>query len=203
MHLLLPKLSRKNAWRLLPSQLFDGRGSYGNGAAMRVAPLGAYFADDVDLAVEQAKRSAIVTHSYPEAVAGTIAVAVAAALAAGNEENNNPTHYLQSILERTPASEVADGIKIAIGMSGEAKEAEAALILGSGQQISAQDTVPFTLWCAANWINDYETALWKTAGGFGDMDTTCAIVGGIVSLRVSNVPDQWLSSRQPLPDINE
>ena len=202
MHLLLPELSQKNAWRILPRQLFDGRGSYGNGAAMRVAPLGAYFADDLDLVKEQAERSAIVTHGHPEAVAGTIAVAIAAALAARDENNHNPTDYLQAVLERTPAGEVADGIRTAIGISGKANEVEAALILGSGDQISAQDTVPFTLWCAANWIANFKTALWKTARGFGDMDTTCAIVGGIVSLRARSIPELWLSSRETLPDID-
>ncbi|MCP2336211.1 ADP-ribosylglycohydrolase family protein [Actinomadura rupiterrae] len=34
-------------WRALASELFDGSGSWGNGAAMRVAPLGAFFADDL------------------------------------------------------------------------------------------------------------------------------------------------------------
>src|ERR1700730_9780657 len=32
-------------WRILTQLAFDGTGSLGNGAAMRVAPLGAFFAD--------------------------------------------------------------------------------------------------------------------------------------------------------------
>ncbi|WP_250572892.1 ADP-ribosylglycohydrolase family protein [Nonomuraea sediminis] len=36
-------------WRTLAAELFDGNGSWGNGAAMRVAPVGAYFAQDVVL----------------------------------------------------------------------------------------------------------------------------------------------------------
>ena len=34
-------------WQIASESLFDGQGSHGNGAAMRVAPLGAYFADDL------------------------------------------------------------------------------------------------------------------------------------------------------------
>ncbi|MER6005354.1 ADP-ribosylglycohydrolase family protein [Nonomuraea angiospora] len=34
-------------WRTLSAELFDGKGSWGNGAAMRVAPLGAWFANDL------------------------------------------------------------------------------------------------------------------------------------------------------------
>jgi ADP-ribosylglycohydrolase len=45
MHKLLATFRRNHqAWRTEPFALFDGQGSYGNGSAMRVAPLGAYFA---------------------------------------------------------------------------------------------------------------------------------------------------------------
>ena len=53
----------------------------GNGGAMRAAPLGAYFADDLVLCADAARNSALVTHTHPEGVAGTIAVAMAAAMA--------------------------------------------------------------------------------------------------------------------------
>jgi ADP-ribosylglycohydrolase len=38
--------------------LFNGQGSYGNGSAMRVAPVGAFFADDLKAVVENARLSA-------------------------------------------------------------------------------------------------------------------------------------------------
>ena len=73
--------------------------------------------------------------------------------------------------------------------------------LGNGSQVSAQDTVPFCLWCAAQHLADYETALWLTVAGQGDRDTTCAIVGGIVASRVgaAAIPDAWRAAREPLP----
>src|SRR5258708_20643718 len=46
MHGLLPELALSpSRWKELSEALFRGTGSFGNGAAMRVAPLGAYFAD--------------------------------------------------------------------------------------------------------------------------------------------------------------
>ena len=39
----------------------------------------------------------------------------------------------------------------------------AGAMLGNGSAISAQDTVPFTLWCAASYLNDYKPALWAAA----------------------------------------
>lgn len=45
-------------------------GSYGNGAAMRVAPVGAHFASDDQRLLAEAARSARVTHAHPLGIAG-------------------------------------------------------------------------------------------------------------------------------------
>src|SRR5262249_43973754 len=53
-------------WRVLTRIGFRGMGSFGNGAAMRVAPLGAFFADQpLPVVCEQARLSAEVTHAHP------------------------------------------------------------------------------------------------------------------------------------------
>ena len=77
----------------------------------------------------------------------------------------------------------------------------AAAMLGNGTAISAQDTVPYAIWCAGSYLTDYEAALWHTVSGLGDVDTTCAIVGGVVALRVgeAGIPAEWHQSREPLP----
>ena len=82
MHQLLPTIRRQpQSWRTEAASLFRGLGSFGNGSAMRIAPLGAYFADDPDRITEQASLSSVPTHSHLEAVAGAVAVAVATGLA--------------------------------------------------------------------------------------------------------------------------
>jgi ADP-ribosylglycohydrolase len=60
--------------------------------------------------------------------------------------------------------------------------------------------VPFALWCAARNLGSYEAALWDGAAGLGDMDTVCAIVGGIVvmSTGVEAIPPAWRAAREPL-----
>src|ERR1043166_7371605 len=68
-------------WPETAANAFGGQGSMGNGGAMRVAPLGAYFADDLERCATEARASSTVTHTHPEGVAGAIAVALAAAMA--------------------------------------------------------------------------------------------------------------------------
>jgi ADP-ribosylglycohydrolase len=81
MHSLLPQLRNVRTRQQAARRLFGGQGSFGNGAAMRVAPLGAFFADDLDFVSEQARLAAEVTHAHKEGIAGAVAVALAAAMA--------------------------------------------------------------------------------------------------------------------------
>ncbi|MFG1684486.1 ADP-ribosylglycohydrolase family protein [Nonomuraea sp. NPDC049269] len=184
-------------WRTLAAELFDGKGSWGNGAAMRVAPLGAWFGDDLPQVVRQARASAEVTHTHAEAVAGAIAVAVATAVAATQPELT-PGRFLDQILDQTPLSQVHYGIGEARRLLTISDPVLAARALGNGRNVSAQDTVPFTLWAAARHLDDYEQAFWTTAAAGGDIDTTCAIVGGIVAVRTP-LPVGWPASCEPLP----
>lgn len=194
---LLTQISEGGEWRELAPKLFDG-GSYGNGSAMRAGPIGAYFFNDLPKAAEQAKRSAMVTHAHIEGQAGAIAVAVAAAIAA-NSAPPTGNEFLDQILPFLPTDTITRK-RIQFAKQIPADDLDAAITrLGTGHQVSAQDTIPFSLWVAAHNLNDYEGALWQTAKGLGDVDTTCAIVGSVVALSATNIPPLWLRRREPLP----
>ncbi len=182
-------------WKEVSPRLFNG-GSFGNGAAMRVAPLGAFFKDDFKKLVSEAKKSAMITHYHAEGQAGAIAVALAAALAARGDLQNTKIFFTE-ILKWTPESEVRNGIRLA-GKIGKNERIRAVKELGTGSHISAQDTVPFSLWCAAHFGSSFEDALWTAVSEYGDLDTLGAIVGGIVALNTGKVPELWLAHREPL-----
>ena len=190
-------------WFEEAQELFNGEGSFGNGAAMRVAPVGAYFAHNLDLVVEQATLSAISTHCHPEAIAGAVAVAVAAAMAWQDRAASTPMSaraFLEGVRASTPESVVRDGIDRALELPDATTSLEAALTIGNGSHATAQDTVPFALWSAARSLNSFEDALWETVNGGGDIDTNCAIVGGIVTMRTGSgaIPAEWLRRREAL-----
>lgn len=200
---LLRRVKSGADWRAASAELFGGAGSYGNGAAMRVAPLGAFFADDLDRVVLEARRSAEVTHAHPEGVAGAIAVAVAAAWAWRIGHGGAPSAFslCEMVLPFVPEGEVRERVRRAAELSPGLPARWAVDLLGNGSAVSAQDTVGYCLWCAGSFLSDYEAALWHTASGLGDVDTTCAIVGGIVASRVGveGIPAEWRRSREPLP----
>lgn len=53
-------------------EAFGGVGSYGNGAASRIAPISLFFHHDLKLMFEVAKNSSLLTHANENAVIGTI-----------------------------------------------------------------------------------------------------------------------------------
>jgi ADP-ribosylglycohydrolase len=223
-HRLLAEIAAGGAWRIAADAVFPG-GSFGNGSAMRIAPLAGYFAeDDFATIAEHARLSAEITHAHKEGVAGAIAAAVAGAYAWKNRDmrtdEGTKRGLIDAVLAQTPPSEVRKGIERAATFTFDLSiESDVRLLdhgfavrpfdmamepvvrlLGNGSRISCQDTVPFCVWIAAKYLDDYQTAIVQTIRACGDIDTNCAIVGGIVSLGVgrSGIPADWLADREEL-----
>jgi ADP-ribosylglycohydrolase len=202
-HRILAALRAGTPWQAAAAAAFEGAGSFGNGAAMRAAPIGAYFAGDPARAADETRRSAAVTHHHPEGQAGAVAVAVAAALAARNPGAPLPNarELLHEVARHTPPGATRDGIDAAANLEPSASPVDAGEQLGAGSCVTAPDTVPYALWCAAWFLDSWVDALWNTVSALGDRDTTCAIVGGIVVLAhgPAAIPPEWLAAREPLP----
>jgi ADP-ribosylglycohydrolase len=204
MHQLLNALRAGQDWREARHSVFRN-GSFGNGSAMRVGPLGAYLHDaPADEVVAQADLSANVTHSHPEGRAGAVAVALAAWLAARGRQAapRNGSDLLRAVAARLP-----DGLAVTRGMLKAAELRhdtpllEAVETLGNGRRVSCQDTVPLALWLALNHLDSYERAVRKAIAAGGDTDTTAAIVGSIVAAYggVACIPRRWLALVEPIP----
>jgi ADP-ribosylglycohydrolase len=204
MHRLLLSIADDANWRTQSRKQFSDQGSWGNGSAMRVAPVGAYFAEDMQRVAAEAALSAEVTHAHPEGIAGAVALALGAALAAqigAGHSRPEPRDILLQIAEGTPDSITRDSVRRAALLAPGASVRLAVEALGNGTGLSCQDTVPFALWCAMQHLDSFEDALRLTATGRGDVDTTCAMVGGIVALSggVDAIPEEWLRRREQLP----
>lgn len=199
---LLVEIYSGTPWRKASQALFDG-GSMGNGSAMRIAPLGAYFADDFPRLIDEARKSAEVTHAHPEGIAGAIAIALAAAFAHNHSGEHNPKlirDFFDYIVAHAPPSETCSSIERAADLPRVTDLGRAVKTLGNGSQITCPDTVPLCLWLAARHWTSFTDALWATAAAMGDIDTNCAIVGGIVALSDPDpIPQDWLDARGRIP----
>ena len=203
-HGILRAIGAGTPWATAAGEAFAGMGSMGNGGAMRVAPLGAYFADDLDELIVQAEQSAEVTHAHPEGKVGAIAVALAAAWAWNHRALASMTdarELIPFVASRLPAGETHSRIQRALDIPFSSNPDVVGQMLGNGSQVTAPDTVAFCLWCAARHAWDFPAALWSTASAMGDVDTTCAIVGGIVALSAGKtaLPREWIAARGNIP----
>lgn len=194
-HSILRSIGEGQNWRDAASEAFDGMGSMGNGGAMRVAPIGAYFADDLDKVLYYARASAEVTHAHMEGIVGAMAVAIASALILNKKLGRyfgEGETFLRDVADQLPESDTKYKILSAVSIKKESSIDFVVSILGNGIKLTAQDTVPFCLWCVAYFYISVEEALWMAVSALGDRDTICAIVGGMVSLFADELPQQWL-----------
>ena len=69
-------------------------GSYGNGSAMRVSPV-AWFYEDLDTVLNEARHSAEITHNHPEGIKGAQAVAAAVFMARTSSRKDKMKSYIE------------------------------------------------------------------------------------------------------------
>lgn len=193
---ILREIGEGGNWSKIAQNAFEGMGSMGNGASMRVGPIGAFYFDDFGKVKKLARSSAEITHYNEEAVTGAIAVALATALATQvkvEEKTISANQFIESIVQELPNTDTTSKIKKSITVPYTYNIDTVRNILGDGTKIMAKDTVPFAIWCAANNLNNFESALWKAISILGDRDTIGAIVGGItiMSCKTETIPITW------------
>lgn len=200
-HHILRALASGADWRVVSPAVFSGSGSMGNGAAMRIAPLGAYFADDLQRVALEARAASEPTHAHPDGQAGAVAVAVAAALAWRMRACPDGQALLAGVIAHTPDGDTRGGLQRALRLREQGTSlTTAAEVLGTGHNVISADTVPFALLCASLHLDSFAEAMWTTVAGLGDRDTTCAIAGGVVAMALGRdkLPADWLAAREPL-----
>ncbi len=197
-HSILKNIGAGQPWKTVSSQVFDGMGSAGNGAAMRSALIGAYWYDDIVEVKYQARLAAAVTHTHPEAIAGAIAVALAANTAL-RQSSFTSAQFLDAVIADMPESDMRYKLKKAATLPAHYDIRTIVSILGNGTLLTALDTVPFALWCTAHHLDNFEEALWTAVSALGDRDTIAAIIGSIVVLHATahTIPLSWQQQTEP------
>jgi ADP-ribosylglycohydrolase len=202
---ILRSITEGGYWMEESSGVFEGMGSAGNGAAMRSGPIGAFFYEDTAKVIEQARLAAEVTHQHPEGIAGGIAVALAACICTRyglNKQSLSADTFYDFIIDNMPESKVKAMIKKAKTLPANYDIRTIVSVLGNGTYLSADDTVPLALWCAANNTGSYEEAIWTGLQALGDRDTIAAIIGSIVVLSAGadSIPAHWIKQAEKFSD---
>lgn len=143
--------------------------SYGNGASMRVIPIG-YAYDTLEQTLMQAKASCISTHDHREAINGAKAVAAAVFLARNGESKENIKAYIEKNFR----------YKLSVPLS-VIRETH---IFDSRSSYSVPPAI-----IAFLESTDYESAVRNAVSLGGDADTQACIAGGIAEAYYKEIPD--------------
>ena len=154
-------------------------GSYGNGTAMRAAPFGVYFRNDIKSLISICKMDSAITHVSEEAEAGSIAIAVAAAHAT-NGDTDDLLDKLWKILPDSKVKSIIYSLDSLIESPYITPEQALRVI---GTKADVRQTVPAVLYCFLKFDN-YHLAVDAAIRAGGDTDTTAAIVGALFGAKL-------------------
>jgi poly(ADP-ribose) glycohydrolase ARH3 len=179
--------------RTLAANIFPG-GSFGNGAAMRVAPVGLLFADSPDELWEQARLSALPTHTHPLGIEGAQLLALAIAWALRTTAFDRKAFY-RDLLARATTEEFRWHLAIA------AKLKPGDSLAGLGSTLHAHRSVVTALACFAAAPGDFEMVASRAIGLGDDTDTVAAMAGALVGAfaGLSAVPQGLLEKLEDGP----
>ena len=168
---------RYNVWFRINVQ--EPCNSYGNGSAMRVSPVGWAF-NTLGKTLEEAKKSAEVTHNHPEGIKGAQSVAAAIFMARNKASKSEIKKYIEKKFKYDLSRKYWD------------------IHPGYMHNESCQGSVPEAIICFLE-SNDFEDAIRNAVALGGDADTQACIAGSISEAYYGNVPDNiWTMCEREL-----
>jgi ADP-ribosylglycohydrolase len=160
-------------------------GSLGNGAAMRVSPVGFAFATEAEV-LREAERSAACSHHHPEGIKGAQAVALAVFLARSGAAKEEIRREISG--------------RFGYDLARTIEEIRPTYRTGTRFDMTAPGSVPEAILAFLDG-DDFESAVRLAISLAGDSDTQACIVGGIAQAFHGGVPGEIEGEvRARLPD---
>lgn len=190
----------------------SGVDSKGCGAAMRTAPIGLYWNEDLLQTIEWGRDSSIPTHNNPTAMASAAAVSMMALLAVNDVPVGLWAHEIKLPLSGVcclpgvhdysvvPTSEPPkkDEFMDVVSMAAEcaSRQMDPWKVMTDdylGEGWTAHSAVASALFCAMT-NPDFEGAVLTAANTVGDSDSIACITGALVGARlgIESIPERWI-----------
>lgn len=189
---ILDAMGRGEDWKHLAHTLFPG-GSFGNGAAMRVAPIGLAFFDNSARMRSEAEESAKVTHLHPLGIDGAVLVASAISMLIQTREFDASEFFVQ--LRSVAATEEFQWQLTTAGRLG------ADEMISFGSSLPAHRSVTTAITCFTCSPNSYVDTISRAIALGDDTDTVAAIAGALSGayLGINEIPTHLLEKLENGP----
>jgi poly(ADP-ribose) glycohydrolase ARH3 len=180
------------AWDNAALKLYQG-GSFGNGAAMRAAPIGALYHHDPERLRQVACGSSQITHAHQLGKEGAALQACAVALATGLEpslplDRDDFLTRLVCLVQAGIYQEKLGKVKTLLPQSDKDR-----VVLELGHGIEAFNSVPTAIYAFLSQPGSFILAVLGAVSLGGDADTIGAMTGAISGayLGASAIPARW------------
>ncbi len=192
-------------WHQVARIIFEN-GSFGNGAAMRVSPIGLFYHDDVATLQEAAVKQANITHVHLLGQWGAVMQACSVGLAVIQSPKEPFTGetamvHLREVLWRGPIEYVRALNKIEEMLAQRRKLGAEEVVQSLGNGVEAHFSVPSACYIALTYSPDFCDAVRAAISLGGDTDTIAAMVGAIVGAHVGEkrLPAEWIEQLEEGP----
>jgi len=193
------------AWHQVSRVVFE-KGSFGNGAAMRVSPVGLFFHHNLEALRKAATDQANITHTHPLGQWGAVMQASCVALALLQDpkkpvKKDEILIELREILWPGPV-EYQKALNEMEDIFAQGKKVELRVIarrLGNG--VESHRSVPSACYVATAYSPDFRDAVRAAISLGGDTDTIAGMVGAIVGAHVGErgLPAEWIEQLEEGP----
>ena len=200
-------IKRGEPWDSAASKIYRG-GSFGNGSAMRVAPIGLLYSNNPAKLREIAYKSSSITHSHELGKEGAAlqAYAVALALNTPSDEEIDREAFLLKLQNFAQTQLYKEKIANTKELLGEQDRARVVAVLGNG--IEALNSVPTAIYCFLKQPKSYKDSVIYAISLGGDTDTIASMAGAILGayLGIEAIPQEWrlkLENKAYIEDLAE
>lgn len=183
--------------------LFEGSGSYGNGAAMRVTPVALVAGGELERAEALARAQTEVTHTHPEAVDGAAFVATAISALATRAAGSDVYTVLGTAANQLPSGVLRTTLNTLLAAEGTGEDVSVmASRIGTG--VAARESIRAAV--AALLVgSDVVSTLQAAVHLGGDTDTIAAMAGamGGAVYGTSGIPDRLLARLEAREQLDQ
>lgn len=180
------------AWDEVAQGLYNS-GSYGNGSAMRIAPIGVFYHDNPAMLREVACKSSQVTHAHQLGKEGAALQAYAIALVTSLEPGLafNRGDFLAKLLSYVAGGVYQEKLNRVEALLNRPDKDRVITELGNG--IEAFNSVPTAIYSFLSQPHSFAQAILYAISLGGDTDTIGAMTGAISGayLGFESIPSQW------------